>query len=82
MQCHARVAAALLGLAFVVGGAQPLIGADEKSSVEGIRKELLQLPYFGVPTRTRTIASLPRNRGSGLLPPNLTATCRPAAPLS
>ena len=48
MQSHVRVAAALLSLAFVVGGPQPLVGADEKSSIEGIRKELLQLPYYGV----------------------------------
>src|SRR5712691_10157948 len=48
MQRHFRLAAALVGLAFVVADAQPLLGADEKSSVEEIRKELLQLPYYGV----------------------------------
>ena len=48
MQRYVRVAAALVGLAFVLAGAQPLLGADEKSSVEEIRKELLQLPYYGV----------------------------------
>jgi len=49
MQRHVRVAAALLaGFAFVVAGVQPLLRADEKSSVEQIRKELLQLPYYGV----------------------------------
>ena len=48
MQRHLRVAAALAGLAFVVAGAQPLLRADEKSSIEEIRKELLQLPNYGV----------------------------------
>jgi hypothetical protein len=49
MQRQFRVAAALVGLAFVLTGAQPsLLLADAKSSVEEIRKELLQLPYYGV----------------------------------
>ena len=48
MQRHVRVAAAVVGLALVLAGAQPLLDADEKSSVEQIRKELLQLPYYGV----------------------------------
>jgi hyperosmotically inducible protein len=48
MQRHVRVAAALVGLAFVLAGAPPPLGADEKSSVEEIRRELLQLPYYGV----------------------------------
>ena len=48
MQRHLRIAAALAGLAFVLAGGQPLLRADEKSSVEEIRKELLQLPYYGV----------------------------------
>ena len=48
MQRHFRIAAALTGLAFVLAGAQPLLRADEKSSVEEVRKELLQLPYYGV----------------------------------
>jgi hypothetical protein len=38
----------LVGLVFVLAAARPLLGADEKSSVEEIRKELLQLPYYGV----------------------------------
>jgi hyperosmotically inducible periplasmic protein len=46
MQRHVRVAAALVGLVFVLAGAP--LRADEKSSVEEIRKELLQLPYYGV----------------------------------
>ena len=48
MQRHVRVAAAVVGLALVLAGAQPLLDADEKSSVEQIRKELLQLPYYSV----------------------------------
>jgi hyperosmotically inducible protein len=48
MRSHVRVAAAVMGLAFVLTGAQPPLGADEKSSVEEIRRELLQLPYYGV----------------------------------
>jgi osmotically-inducible protein OsmY len=42
------VAAALVGLAFVLTGAKPALRADEKSSVEDIRKELMQLPYYSV----------------------------------
>jgi len=48
MKKHIGVAAALVGLTFVLAGAQPVLDADEKSSVEEIRKELLQLPYYGV----------------------------------
>jgi hyperosmotically inducible protein len=48
MRRHVRVAAALVALVFVLTGARPLLLADEKSSVEEIRKELLQLPYYGV----------------------------------
>ncbi len=48
MNWRVRVAAAVVGVALVLTGAQPLLGADEKSSVEEIRKELLQLPYYGV----------------------------------
>jgi len=48
MQGHLRIAATLAGLAFALACAQPLVRADEKSSVEQIRKELLQLPYYGV----------------------------------
>jgi hyperosmotically inducible protein len=47
MQRHIRVAA-LLGLAFVLAGARPALYADTKSPVEEIRKELMQLPYYGV----------------------------------
>src|SRR5258706_5815906 len=48
MQKHVRIAAALIGLAVVSPGMRPVLGADEKSSVEEIRKELLQLRYYGV----------------------------------
>jgi hyperosmotically inducible protein len=47
MQRHIRVAA-LLGLAFVLAGARPALHADTKSPAEEIRKELMQLPYYGV----------------------------------
>jgi hyperosmotically inducible protein len=39
---------AVMSVALVLTGAQPLLRADAKSSVEQIRKELLQLPYYGV----------------------------------
>ena len=39
---------AVVALAFVLTGAQRGLRADAKSSVEEIRKELLQLPYYGV----------------------------------
>ncbi len=48
MHRYVPVAAALAGLAFVLAGVRPLLGAYEKTSVEEIRKELLQLPYYGV----------------------------------
>ena len=48
MQRHVGVAAAVVGVALVLTGVQPLLRADAKSSVEEIRKELLQLPYYGV----------------------------------
>src|SRR4051794_41900880 len=48
MQRHVRVATAVAGVALMLAGAQPYLGADAKSSVEEIRKELLQLPYYGV----------------------------------
>ena len=43
MRTHIRVGAALCGLAFVLTGAEPALRADAKSSVEEIRKELMQL---------------------------------------
>ena len=48
MQKHIRLAAALMGLAFVLTTARPVLHADAKSSVEEIRKELMQLPYYSV----------------------------------
>jgi hyperosmotically inducible protein len=45
---YVRIPAALVGVAVVLAGAQPGLRADAKSSVEEIRKELLQLPYYGV----------------------------------
>ena len=48
MSARARVAAALLGVSLVVAWVHAPLGADERSSVEQIRRELLQLPYYGV----------------------------------
>ena len=48
MQRHIRVAAAVVGGALVLTGVQLPLRANAKSSVEEIRKELLQLPYYGV----------------------------------
>ena len=48
MQRHIQVAAVVLGLAFVIAGGRPALSADSKSTVEEIRKELMQLPYYGV----------------------------------
>jgi hyperosmotically inducible protein len=48
MRRQIGVAAALAWFAFVLAGAQPALRADEKSSVEDIRKELMQLPYYSV----------------------------------
>ena len=48
MQKRVRIAAVMVSVALVIAGGQPLLRADAKSSVEQIRKELLQLPYYGV----------------------------------
>jgi len=48
MQRHVRVAAAVVGVALVLTGVQRPLRADARSSVEEIRKELLQLPYYSV----------------------------------
>jgi len=48
MSARARVAAAMLGVSLVVAWVHAPLGADERSSVEQIRRELLQLPYYGV----------------------------------
>ena len=48
MRRQIGVAAALAGFAFVLAGARPALRADVQSSVEDIRKELMQLPYYSV----------------------------------
>jgi hypothetical protein len=40
--------AVAVATAVVLSGAQPSLRADSKSSVDAIRHELLQLPYYGV----------------------------------
>jgi len=47
MHRHIRLAATLVGLILALGIARPY-AADAKSTVEDIRKELMQLPYYGV----------------------------------
>ena len=46
MRTHSRVAATVLGLMLVLGAGA--VAADQASTIEGIRKELLKLPYYGV----------------------------------
>ena len=48
MQKRVRIAVVIVGVVLVLAGGQRPLGADGKSSVEEIRKELLQLPYYGV----------------------------------
>jgi hyperosmotically inducible protein len=45
---HTRISVALLGLTVMLAGAGTPAFADPASTVEGVRKELLQLPYYGV----------------------------------
>jgi hypothetical protein len=47
MQTCVQIAVAVAA-AVVLGGAQPSLQADSKSSVDAIRHELMQLPYYGV----------------------------------
>jgi hyperosmotically inducible protein len=47
MHTHTRLAAALVGLTLWFCGASAA-GANQKSPVDEIRKELMQLPYYGV----------------------------------
>src|SRR5258705_3563022 len=47
MRKHTCVAAALLGLT-LLSAAWPAAGADPKSAIDEIRKELMQLPYYSV----------------------------------
>src|SRR6202043_3900057 len=48
MRKHIHVAAVLLGMTFVVMGAPAGAQTQAKSSIEEIRKELMQMPYYGV----------------------------------
>jgi len=48
MHGNVRLPAVVLGIVFALSAAQAPLRGDEKSSVEEIRKELLQLPYYGV----------------------------------
>ena len=48
MQRKIGFTAVSVGLVLVLGGAQRPLHAETKSSVVEIRKELLQLPYYGV----------------------------------
>jgi len=47
MKSCVRIAAAVAA-AVILSGAQPTLRADSKSSVDAIRHELMQLPYYGV----------------------------------
>src|SRR5258708_1785401 len=47
MKSCVRIAVAVAA-AVVLSGAQPSLWAESKSSVDAIRHELLQLPYYGV----------------------------------
>ena len=38
----------LVGLGLMLAAAHPLAQAQKKSTIEEIRKELMQLPYYGV----------------------------------
>jgi hyperosmotically inducible protein len=48
MHKHTRLATALVGLTLLLSGAWPAAGADAKGPIDEIRKELMQLPYYGV----------------------------------
>ena len=45
---HTRIAAALTGLTLMLAGVSISALAEPASTVENIRKELMQLPYYGV----------------------------------
>src|SRR5260221_13959503 len=47
MKSCVRIAAAVAA-AIILRGPQPTLRADSKSSVDAIRHELMQLPYYGV----------------------------------
>jgi hyperosmotically inducible protein len=48
MQRYSRVALAVLSLAFLLAAAPAPVQTDATSVIEGVRKQLLQLPYYGV----------------------------------
>ena len=48
MHKHTRLATALLGLTLVLSAVWPAAAADPKSTIDEIRRELMQLPYYGV----------------------------------
>jgi hyperosmotically inducible protein len=48
MKTDSRCAAVLVGLGLMLAAAHPLAQAQKKPTVEEIRKELMQLPYYGV----------------------------------
>lgn len=48
MQRHSRIAVALAGLTLLLACAPAAAQTSAKSTIEGIRKELMQLPYYGV----------------------------------
>ena len=48
MNRHTRLATALLGFTLLLSVAWPAAGADPKSTIDDIRKELMKLPYYGV----------------------------------
>jgi hypothetical protein len=48
MHKNTHLATTLLGLTLVLSAAWPTAAADPKSTTDEIRKELMQLPYYGV----------------------------------
>jgi hypothetical protein len=48
MRTHNRLAVMLMSLALLLGAAATAAQPQAKSTIEGIRKELMQLPYYGV----------------------------------
>jgi hyperosmotically inducible protein len=48
MRTHNRFGVVLMALGLLVGAAATAAQSQAKSTIEGIRKELLQLPYYGV----------------------------------
>jgi hyperosmotically inducible protein len=48
MRRHSRISTAFLGLMLVLAGAHPGAQAQKASTIDEIRKELMQLPYYSV----------------------------------